>query len=195
VLLISWNVTCCVSEEGSPGLGGVSFEDDPVAHAFKRHQAPKSANSKGNAHVGLTILAFSGARERERSDRRARPTATPVSLPDGSMSNASYICFDCRQAVRRSTPERDAVRCSSCGRRCQYLGRKIPVPPKTKVAAWRALRASMATIRVNWALRQERDALKRRHTVEKRIVELEAKPSNASRDHLLNKLRRELDAG
>src|SRR5215468_8554564 len=111
------------------------------------------------------------------------------------MSNANYICFDCRQAVRRATPERAVVRCPTCGQRCQYLGRKIPVPPKAKVATWRALRASMATVRVNWALRQQRDAVKRRHALEKSIAELEARPSNASRDHLLNKLRRELDAG
>ena len=31
----------------------------------------------GRAQVRLTILAFNGGRERKRSDRRVRPTATP----------------------------------------------------------------------------------------------------------------------
>jgi DNA-directed RNA polymerase subunit RPC12/RpoP len=111
------------------------------------------------------------------------------------MSNASYVCFDCRAAVRRSTPERAVVKCPSCGQRCQYLGRKIPVPPKSKVAAWRDLRASMATVRSNWAIRQERTAVRRRHDVEKQIVELEARPASPSRDRLLADLRRELARG
>src|SRR3954452_11400515 len=111
------------------------------------------------------------------------------------MSNASYICFDCRQAVRRSTPEKAIVKCPSCGQRCQYLGRKMPVPPKRKMAAWRELRTSMATVRVKWALRQEREAVRRRHAVEKRIVELESRSANESRDRLLSELRRELDGG
>jgi DNA-directed RNA polymerase subunit RPC12/RpoP len=111
------------------------------------------------------------------------------------MSNASYICFDCRQAVRRSTPEKAIVKCPNCGRRCEYLGKKIPVPPRTKVAAWRDLRAALATIRTNWGVRQERAAVRRRHHVEKRIVELESRPPNPSRDRLLTDLRRELAGG
>src|SRR3954470_5392579 len=108
------------------------------------------------------------------------------------MSNASYICFDCRTAVRRATPEKAVVKCPSCGQRCQYLGRKIPVPAKSKLAAWRDLRASMATVRANWALRQERQGVRRRHEVEKRIMEVESRPAHPSRDKLLADLRREL---
>ena len=117
------------------------------------------------------------------------------SQPDEPMSNASYICFECRQAVRRSTPEKAIVKCPSCGQRCQYLGRKIPVPPKSKLAAWRDLRTSMATIRTNWGVRQEREAVRRRHDVEKRITELELRQPNPSRDRLLTELRGRLGGG
>ena len=42
-----------------------------------RPHPPKSC-PRAHALVRLTILAFSGERERERSDRRVRPPATPV---------------------------------------------------------------------------------------------------------------------
>ena len=111
------------------------------------------------------------------------------------MSNASYICFDCRQAVRRPTPEKAVVKCPTCARRCEYLGRKIPVPPKSKVVAWRELREQFATARTNWALRQERESVRRRHELEKRILDLEARPANPSRTRQIEELRRELDGG
>ncbi|MDR3353076.1 MAG: hypothetical protein LBO00_08800 [Zoogloeaceae bacterium] len=63
------------------------------------------------------------------------------------MASDKWVCFACRVVVRRrlddlvssyNTPHE--VRCPVCGQRCVFLEKKIPIPPKSKVRQWEALR-------------------------------------------------------
>jgi hypothetical protein len=111
------------------------------------------------------------------------------------MSNATWVCFDCRQVVRRPTYPRPVVVCSLCQRACYCLGRKIPVPPKEKVAAWAKLREQLQSVGIAWAVRREKAAVAHRHSVEKKIQELEARPRSAGRTEQIRNLREELVGG
>jgi hypothetical protein len=60
----------------------VAADEESVASAQVRHldniaDLRPLSNRFAHRKVRITVLAFSGGRERERSDRRVRPTATP----------------------------------------------------------------------------------------------------------------------
>ena len=109
------------------------------------------------------------------------------------MSSRTWICFHCKQSVRRDGQYDGAVPCAECGRECTYLGYKIPVPPRRDSRAWRALREDLR--RSERARRDEkhRADARRRHDIEKQIAELEARPENSERSRLIRRLRRELE--
>src|SRR5262245_21314504 len=111
------------------------------------------------------------------------------------MSNASWVCFDCRATVRRPTSPRRVVPCPVCREPCFCLGRKIPVPPKTKVAAWTKLRGEMRTMVIDWRVRVERTTVRRRHEIERRIKDLESRTAEPSRNRQIKKLQEELGGG
>ena len=111
------------------------------------------------------------------------------------MSNASWVCFDCRRVVRRPTYPRSVVPCPACGNACFCLGRKIPVPPRDKIAAWSSLRKEMQAMTIAWQLRRDREAVARRHEGERQLRELESRPSEPSRSRQIKKLREELAGG
>jgi hypothetical protein len=111
------------------------------------------------------------------------------------MSNASWVCFDCRTTVRRPTFRRTVVLCPECRQRCFCLGRKIPVPPKANIAAWNKLRQAMQTLTADWQVRSEKSAVARRHEIERQLVALESKPAEPSRARQIKKLREELAGG
>ena len=111
------------------------------------------------------------------------------------MTNASWVCFDCRRVVRRPTYPRTVVPCPVCGNACFCLGRKIPVPPKDKLAAWTSLRKDMQAMTIAWMLRREKEAVARRHEIEKQLRKLESLPTEQSRNHQIKKLREELVGG
>jgi hypothetical protein len=111
------------------------------------------------------------------------------------MSNATWVCFHCRWTVRRPTSPRKVVRCPTCQEPCFCLGRKIPVPPKAKIAAWTKLRKEMQALIIDWRVRVERAAVARRHEIERRIRDLESKPKEASRLRQIKKLQEELAGG
>ena len=52
------------------------------------------------------------------------------------MSNATWVCFDCREVLRRPTEYREAVPCPNCGPGARYLGTKIRIPSKADDRAW-----------------------------------------------------------
>src|SRR5687767_10182736 len=54
--------------------------------------------------------------------------------------NINWVCFECRQAVRRPGADRTAAPCPSCGRPCINLGTQIPLPPKQDEGGWGKLR-------------------------------------------------------
>lgn len=109
------------------------------------------------------------------------------------MSNATWICFDCRRVVRRPTTPRSAVVCPECRGACACLGRKIPVPPRDKVAAWTKLRRELQSLGISWAVRRAKATVARRHEIERRLVELERRPSSPGLDGEVKRLRAELD--
>lgn len=111
------------------------------------------------------------------------------------MSNASWVCFDCRTTVRRPTFRQTVVLCPECRQRCFCLGRKIPVPRKSNMAAWLKLRQAMRALTVEWQVRSEKSAVARRHEIERQITALESKPAESSRTRQIKKLREELAGG
>ena len=69
------------------------------------------------------------------------------------MSNYHWVCFSCRESVRRPGSD-DNVRCQSCGKLCECIGYKIPVPPKSKPQLWRELAESYAQARKDYFARK-----------------------------------------
>jgi hypothetical protein len=108
------------------------------------------------------------------------------------MGNSAWVCFDCREAVRRLTQYRGEVSCPKCARPCRCLGYKIPVPPKRNVGAWERLRKSLDEERVRGAEAQHASAIRRRHDIEQEIRDLESKPANAGRAKAVRLLKRRL---
>ena len=124
------------------------------------------------------------------------------------MCNGTWVCFDCRRAVRRPTWRLVAfcrpwligstgvgrVRCPCCGRACRFLGPTIEVPPKRDVAGWRRLREQVNAFRVKAVEARDRRAVRGRHDLEQRIGDLQSRPPNAGRDRLVRRLREKLAA-
>lgn len=67
------------------------------------------------------------------------------------MTNATWVCFVCRQVVRSPTTPTRVVPRPHCRVSCVCLGRRIPVPPKSKLIAWRKLRDETRTMLGAWA--------------------------------------------
>mgnify|MGYP005672074821 CR=1 FL=1 len=115
------------------------------------------------------------------------------------MSKRSWVCFDCRRAVRReatysySHQEVESATCAECERPCEFLGYKIRIPPRSDIRAWESLRADLAQ---QEAARQQARAqwiVEDRHDTERQIVELESRPANPGRDRLIRDLKARLD--
>ncbi|MFH5803247.1 hypothetical protein [Alienimonas sp. DA493] len=109
------------------------------------------------------------------------------------MSNRTWVCFDCREAVRRGLSLGRDVRCAFCGKPCRCLGYKIPTPRKSAAKQWVALRRSLN--RQNHAVAEERfrRRVRLRHELEQNLVRLEAKPPNPGRASAVRRLRRQLE--
>ena len=109
------------------------------------------------------------------------------------MGNAAWVCFDCREVVRRPTRYSVRVPCPKCGRDCRAIGNKTRVPAKRAIRAWRELRERYAAhcIRVKEILYRRR--LRERHALEQEIRRLEARrPKNPGRAKAIRRLRRRL---
>jgi len=108
------------------------------------------------------------------------------------VSNATWVCFDCREVLRRPTEYREAVPCPKCGQGARYLGTKIRIPSKGDDRAWQALRSSVREWRIAAVERMERMRVRRRHVLERQIAELETRPANEGRERTIRRLREEL---
>ncbi|QDV38835.1 hypothetical protein [Tautonia plasticadhaerens] len=108
------------------------------------------------------------------------------------MSNANWACFDCREVVRRPSQLAEAVPCPRCRLPCRCLGTRLRIPSKVDGRAWHALRAGYQEQRLASVSRVERLRVRRFHRLERRIEELEARPTIEGRDATLRRLREEL---
>ncbi|MDR0481033.1 MAG: hypothetical protein LBG66_04000 [Gallionellaceae bacterium] len=108
------------------------------------------------------------------------------------MSNHAWVCFACRNAVRREGTASD-VRCPDCGQQCEHLGYKTPVPPKSKVKEWEELRLAYYASRQERFTAQEQARVRRRHEIEKEIAKLESLPANQGRVVAIKLLRKQIE--
>jgi hypothetical protein len=111
------------------------------------------------------------------------------------MGNAAWVCFDCRECVRRPTHWKAEVPCPKCARICRCIGTKIPVPPKRDVKAWRELRESLDAQAIGLAEIQHRREIRQRHSLEQEIRRLESRPKNEGRAKAVRLLKRRLGGG
>jgi hypothetical protein len=109
------------------------------------------------------------------------------------MGNASWICFDCRDAVRRDTQYQGDVACPKCGEPMRYLGYKIPVPPKRDEKAWQLLHEQLNREHLECQQQSIEAAVRRRHELEQEIARLGALPPNPGREKAIRLLREQLD--
>ena len=122
------------------------------------------------------------------------------------MLNGTWVCFECRAAVRRPTWRLVTylrpwligstgvgnVRCPRCRDACQFLGPSIEIPPKRDTGAWVQLRDRVADLHATATDERLRESVRHRHDLEQRIRELQARPANPGRDALIKQLRAEL---
>ena len=108
------------------------------------------------------------------------------------MSKRNFVCFECHVSVRREPYSGDAVLCPECGQECHNIGYKIPVPPKSKPEAWKALHEEYFRGQRENAAAQEVGKVRRKHALEKEIAKLEARPENDGRSKEIRRLRRKL---
>ena len=120
------------------------------------------------------------------------------------MCNGTWVCFDCRTAVRRPTWRHvtnrrpsliglaGRVRCPSCHGECKFLGPSIEIPPKRKVQSWRNLQKWVEKHRAEAVDSEYRKLIRRRHKLEQQISELRARPANDGREELITKLKQQL---
>lgn len=110
------------------------------------------------------------------------------------MGNATWVCFDCREAVRRPTHYAETVPCPQCGLDCVCLGTKIRIPPRGDEKAWKDLRVWLRGNRHAAAEQAERMRVLQRHSLEQQIADLEARPTNDGRTRALQQLRKQLES-
>jgi hypothetical protein len=93
------------------------------------------------------------------------------------MSNSTWVCFDCREAVRRPGYKNPDVSCPRCGQPCRNIGHRIRLPSKRAVKAWAALRGSLQQETIANTERLHRYRVRQTHRVEKEIARPQALPA------------------
>jgi len=108
------------------------------------------------------------------------------------MSKHKFICFKCRISVKRELHPETQVKCPSCGSKCEWIGVKIPVPPKKNIKAWESLKHQLLEEESSLIENNKIEHIKRKHEIEKEIQKLELKPENSGRLSLIKQLKKEL---
>lgn len=108
------------------------------------------------------------------------------------MSNSTWVCFDCRESVRRPTEYPGDVPCPQCGRACRCLGTRIRIPSRDDARAWYDLRVVIRDQRLAELEHSEPSRVRDRHHLERQIADIESRPSNEDRDRTLRQLRARL---
>jgi len=107
------------------------------------------------------------------------------------MSNRKWVCFNCREAVRRPAYA-EVVRCPRCAAPCQNIGYRIPLPPKSKVKLWAALHTSVEQDEIARRARLKVAVVAQAHSLEQRIGVIAGRPANPGRLSLLKRLSKKL---
>lgn len=108
------------------------------------------------------------------------------------MSNVNWVCFDCRESVRRPGHQDRPALCPRCAQACRCLGYRIPVPPKQNVRAWQRLRKAFNERAVEAAVSRFEFGVRQRHRAEREIRRLEAGPASPGRAKALKRLKRQM---
>ena len=95
-------------------------------------------------------------------------------------------------SVKRELHPETQVKCPSCGSACEWIGVKIPVPPKKDIKAWESLKQQLLNEESSLIEENKIEKIKRKHELEKEIQKLELKPENSGRLSLIKQLKREL---
>lgn len=103
------------------------------------------------------------------------------------MNRTHYVCFTCKTAIKRNksdwVTEPKSVYCPHCGKRCKELSYKIPIPPKRKNKAWQQLHLHILTTEREQYGYDMAYLTHRKHDLEHRIAELEAKLTSKQSFH------------
>jgi hypothetical protein len=108
------------------------------------------------------------------------------------VSKTNWVCFDCREAVRRPGYTSAAVLCPVCGRQCRNIGDRLRLPSKRAIKGWEVLRASLQAQGIAAAERRQRYRVRSIHNIEREIARLVAMPANESRRKRISSLRKRL---
>ena len=108
------------------------------------------------------------------------------------MNNATWVCFDCRQAVRRPEYMVEVIACPRCGQPMGYLGDKIRIPTQRQIKAWRRLWKSIYSS--PRPITKIPEQLRSWHVtrLEAEIARLEAMPKNPRLIERIRMYRRQL---
>lgn len=96
-------------------------------------------------------------------------------------SNANWICFDCRAAVREAKTSPRIPLCPSCGVECFDLGSKVAVPKRDKLAAWRKLKLECLRRQDAMIKNTVRHRLQEARETEARLAKAKAQPASPGR--------------
>jgi hypothetical protein len=108
------------------------------------------------------------------------------------MGNATWVCFDCREAMRRPTHYRAVVPCPVCGQAGRFLGTRIRIPARDRARSWRRLRLALQEAAAASAETAARIRVRHRHRIEREIAALEARPASRGRNRTIQLLQERL---
>lgn len=109
-----------------------------------------------------------------------------------SMMNATWACFDCREAVRRPHYWLKRIPCPKCGHAMGYLGFRIRIPAKRQANEWRKLSKMITGPDGSLTRARDRQRLQMMTELQNEIARLEATPKNKTRDASIRRHRKQL---
>lgn len=81
-----------------------------------------------------------------------------------------------------------------CGKPCECIGYKTPIPPRTKIKEWGALRDWFFGLKRSTILRRQVTRVRRKHYLEREIARVGALEPNEGRRSAIEQLREQLNA-
>jgi hypothetical protein len=109
------------------------------------------------------------------------------------MRNATWVCFNCREAVRRVPWPQTVVPCPQCGQPCRNLGHKVRIPPKRQAKAWSELQQEVWRRAVVAQEREAQSRLERLRYLRDYIRQLRDRGPNETRDRRIRQLQKMID--